>query len=220
MKVNLRKETNPEHLREMLTQCESEIENLAKDYRAGKSYFRYKKPKAIRENLELRADILDRLFELHFNDSDSERLSQVNAMLETHENTMVAKHIDTYRKLKAIDNNYKLESYLLYRHHDDNPRLQALEDDGYYGSNWEKMMSIIDKAYLLDNMLFECSDEGHTVYDDGWRGSIRASFSIAPDIKPCYTIWELINYQGYSIPDVLQMTSYYYVFSADAMIQL
>ena len=91
MKTNLRKETNPEHLREMLTQCESGIENLAKDYRAGKSYFRYKKPKAIREKLEFRADILDRLFELHFNESDYERLSQINAMLETHENSMVAK---------------------------------------------------------------------------------------------------------------------------------
>ena len=141
MKANLRNETNPEHLREILSACESEIENLAKDYLVGKTCFRYKKPKAIRENLELRADILDRLFELHFNELDFERLSQVNAMLETHENTMVAKHIDTYRKLKAIESNYKLESYLLYRHHDDNPRLQALEEDGYYGSNWEKMMS-------------------------------------------------------------------------------
>ena len=218
MNKNIRKETNPDYLREMLAKCESEIENLAYDYFDGEKCYNVGNKDQIRPKIEERADILDRLFELHFNATDYVRLSDINNMLETIENDMIAKHIDMYKKLKDIDKNYMLYSHLVYRHDDDNPQLQPLEDDSYYGSNWSKMIDIIDFCSVLDYDIFECSNEDGTVYDDGWRESIRASFSIAPDIKPCYSFWELLNEYGYSIPDVLQMTTYKYIHEALASV--
>ena len=38
----------------------------------------------------------------------------------------------------------------------------------------------------------------------------NASFSMAPNIQPCYTFWDLISSKVHSIPDVLQMTTYKY----------
>lgn len=214
----IRKETNPDVLRKMLAQCEWDIEKLAYKYDDGEKIFNLGNKNRIRPKLEERADILDRLFDLHFNAADHERLSQFNNMLETIENNMIAKHSDMYKKLKAIDDNYMLYSHLVYRHDNDNPQLQPLEDDIYYGSNWSKMIDIIDFCSVLDYDIFECSNEDGTVYDDGWRESIRASFSMTSDIKPCYSFWELLNEHGYSIPDVLQMTTYKYIHEALASV--
>ena len=218
MKKHFQKETNPDILREILSHCESEIENLASEGRVARTYFHYKNHKKIKILTELRADILDRMFELHFNKTDFERLSKVNSMLETYENNLIAKHIDMYKKLKEMDNNYKLDSYLLYRHLDENYSLQPLEDDSYYGSNWNEMFDIIEKVSKYDNELLECSDEGHTIYNDGWRESIKASFSMTSEIKPCFSFWELITCHGFSIPDVLRMKSYYFVYSPYAVV--
>ena len=214
----IQKETNPDILRKLLAKCESEIEDLAYDYIDGEKCYNVGNKDQIRPKIEERADILDRLFDLHFNAADHERLSQFNNMLETIENNMIAKHSDMYKKLKAIDDNYMLYSHLVYRHDNDNPQLQPLEDDIYYGSNWSKMIDIIDFCSVLDYDIFECSNEDGTVCDDGWRESIRASFSMAPDIKPCYSFWELLNEHCYSIPDVLQMTTYKYIHEALASV--
>ncbi len=214
----IQKETNPDILRKLLAKCESEIEDLAYDYIDGEKCYNVGNKDQIRPKIEERADILDRLFDLHFNAADHERLSQFNNMLETIENNMIAKHSDMYKKLKAIDDNYMLYSHLVYRHDNDNPQLQPLEDDIYYGSNWSKMIDIIDFCSVLDYDIFECSNEDGTVCDDGWRESIRASFSMAPDIKPCYSFWELLNEHCYSIPDVLQMTTYKYIQEALASV--
>lgn len=207
----IQKETNPDILRKLLAKCESEIEDLAYDYIDGEKCYNVGNKDKVRPKIEERADILDRLFELHFNAADHERLYQFNNMLETIEKNMIAKHIDMYKKLKAIDDNYMLYSHLVYRYDDNNPQLQPLEDDSYYGSHWNKMIDVIDFCSVLDYDIFECSNEDGTVYDDGWRESIRASFSMAPDIKPCYSFWELLNEHCYSIPDVLQMTTYKYI---------
>ena len=210
----IQKETNPDVLRKMLAQCEWDIEKLAYKYDDGEKIFNLGNKNRIRPKLEERADILDRLFELHFTATDYVRLSEINSMLETYEKNMISKHIDMYKKLKEIDNNYTLYSHLVYRHDDDNPQLQPLEDDSYYGSNWNRMIKIIDAFSLFDFDIFECCEEGFSAYDEGWRESIRASFFMAPDIKPCYSLWDLLNEHGYSFPDVLQMTTYNYVHEA------
>ena len=75
--------TNADQLRKMLTECESKIEKLAYCVRDGEEYFVISNNQEIRNKMEERAMILDRLFELHFNDDDHERLSKANAMLET-----------------------------------------------------------------------------------------------------------------------------------------
>ena len=72
------------------------------------------------------------------------------------------------------------------------------------------MLDILNTVELVDSALFECDDNGYTPYTDGWREYSNASFSMAPDIQPCYTFWDLISSKVYSIPDVLQMTTYKY----------
>lgn len=202
--------TNADQLRKMLSECESEIEKLAYCVRDGEEYFVISNNQEIRNKMEERAIILDRLFELHFNDDDHERLSKANAMLETYEQILFEKHIDMYGKLQAIDERYSLQSTIEYWHDDENPQLEPLTDDAFYGSRWNRMLDILNTVELVDSVLFECDDNGYTPYTDGWRMYSNASFSMAPDIQPCYTFWDLISSKVYSIPDVLQMTTYKY----------
>lgn len=157
-----------------------------------------------------KAKILDCLFVLHFNDADYARLSKVNSKLETYEQILVAKHKDMYANLQAVDKRVSLRSTIEYWNDDENPQLEPLDDDAYYGSKWNQMMDILVLAELVDNELFQVDDDGWTPYTDGWREYEKASFSIAPDIKPCYAFWDLIQTKLYSIPDVLQMTTYKY----------
>lgn len=97
----IQKETNPDILRKLLAKCELEIEDLAYDYIDGEKCYNVGNKDQIRPKIEERADILDRLFDLHFNAADHERLSQFNNMLETIENNMIAKHSDMYKKTKS-----------------------------------------------------------------------------------------------------------------------
>ena len=202
--------TNADQLRKMLTKCESEIEKLAYCIRDGKEYFCISNGHLILEKMEERAEILDRLFELHFNDDDHARLSKANAMLETNERILFEKHTDMYGKLQAVDKRYSLKSTIEYWHDDENPQLEPLTDDAFYGSRWNRMLDILNAVKLDDSALFECDDNGYTPYTDGWRVYSNASFSMVPDIKLCYTFWELNTYKAHSIPDVLQMTTYKY----------
>ena len=202
--------TNADQLRKMLAECESEIEELAYCVRDGEEYFVISNNQEIRNKMEERAMILDRLFELHFDDTDHARLSKANAMLETNEQILFEKHTDMYDKLQAIDKRYSLRSTIEYWHDDENPRLEPLDDDDYYGSRWNRMLKILNAIELVDSELFECDDNGYTPYTDGWRVYSNASFPMAPDIKLCYTFWELNTYKAHSIPDVLQITTYKY----------
>ena len=62
----IRKETNQDVLRKMLAQCEWDIEKLAYKYDDGEKILNLGNKNKIRPEIERRADILDRLFELHF----------------------------------------------------------------------------------------------------------------------------------------------------------
>lgn len=208
MKKFIRNEINPKNLRDMLAKCETEIEDLAYDYFQGEKGYCVSNNDKIRDKMERRADILDRLFELHFNDEDYNRLLKTNNKLETLERNMMVKHIDMFTKLQSINRNYTLRTTLEYWHNEDNPQLIRLDDDAYYASKWNTMLDIIDNINVMFNDIFECMDNDNTPYDDGWRESIRASFSMTSDIKPCYSFWELLTCKLYSIPDVLQMTTY------------
>lgn len=206
--------TNADQLRKKLAECESEIEKLAYCFRDGEEYFCISNNQEIRNKMEERAMMLDRLFELHFNDDDRARLSKANAMLETYEQIMFEKHTYMYGKLQAIDKRYSLRSTIEYWHDDENPRLEPLDDDEYYASRWNRMLDILNTVELVDSELFECDDNGYTHHTDGWRVYSNASFSVAPDIQPCYTFWDLISSKVYSIPNVLQMTTYKYRYEA------
>ena len=202
--------TNADQLRIMLTKCESEIEQLAYGFHEGQDYYCISSCQKVCEKMEERANILDRLFELHFNEADHARLSKVNTLLETYEHNLEVEHASMYAKLQAIDKRYFLRSSIEYWHDDKNPKLEPLDDDEFYGSRWNRMLDILEHANMYDCELFECDDDGYTPYTDGWRVYANASFSMAPDIQPCYTFWDLISSKVHSIPDVLQMTTYKY----------
>ena len=210
MKKFIRNETDPQHLREMLAKCETEIEDLAYDYSQGEKCYCVSNNDKIRDKMEIRADILDRLFELHFNEEDYNRLLKTNNTLETIERNMMVKHIDMFNKLQAIDKNYIIRTTLEYWHDDDNPQLIRLDDDAYYASKWTTMLDVLGSINLMANELFECTGKSDCPYNYGWRGSIKASFSMTSDIKPCYSFWELLTCKLYSIPDVFQITTFKY----------
>ena len=50
------------------------------------------------------------------------------------EELLFEKHIDMYGKLQAIDKRYSLKSTIEYWHDDENPQLEPLTDDAFYGS--------------------------------------------------------------------------------------
>ena len=202
--------TNADQLRMMLTKCESEIEKLACSFQKGQEYYCISNNQEIWKKLNKRAEILNRLFELHFNDADLVRLSKVNSLLETYEHDLEAEHARMYSMLQAIDKRYLFRSLIEYWHDDKNPQLEPLDDDAFYGSRWNRMLDIIEHIYMYDCVLYDCNDEGYTPYSDGWREYDNASFSMAPEVQPCYTFWNLISFKAYSIPDVLQMTTYKY----------
>ena len=202
--------TNADQLRMMLTKCESKIEKLACSFQKGQEYYCISNNQEIWKKLNKRAEILNRLFELHFNDADRARLSKVNSLLETYEHDLEAEHARMYAMLQAIDKRYLFRSLIEYWHDDKNPQLEPLDDDAFYGSRWNRMLDIIDHIDMYDCVLYDCNDEGYTPYSDGWREYDNASFSMAPEVQPCYTFWNLISSKAYSIPDVLQMTTYKY----------
>ena len=202
--------TNADQLRKMLTKCESEIEKLANSFQKGQEYYCFSYNQEIWKKLDERAKILNRLFEMHFNDADLVRLSKVNSLLETYEHNLEAEHVRVYTKLQAIDKRYFFRSSIEYWHDDKNPQLEPLDDDTFYGSRWNRMLAILEHVNMYDSKLYDCDDEGYTPYTDGWREYDNASFSMAPDVLPCYTFWNLISSKAYSIPDVLQMTTYKY----------
>lgn len=205
--------SNADQLRKMLTICETEIEKLACIFYNGQDYYCNSNNQEIMKKLDERAKILDRLFELHFNEADLVRLSKVNSLLETYEHDLEAEHASMYAKLQAIDKRYFLCSSIEYWHDDKNPQLEPLDDDAFYGSRWNRMLDIIDHVAIFDMYgckLYDCDDDGYTPYTEGWREYENASFSMAPDVLPCYTFWKLISSKAYSIPDVLQMTTYKY----------
>lgn len=202
--------TNADQLRKMLTMCETEIEKLACIFYNGQDYYCNSNNQEIMKKLDERTKLLNRLFELHFNDTDLVRLSKSNSLLETYEHDLEAEHASMYAKLQAIDKRYFLRSSIEYWHDDKNPQLEPLDDDAFYGSRWNRMLDIIDHVDMYDCKLYDCDDEGYTPYTDGWREYGNASFSMAPDVLPCYTFWNLISSKAYSIPDVLQMTTYKY----------
>lgn len=208
MRKQIHKETNPDYLREMLAKCEREIEELTYIYRNGEKQFCRKNEGKIRKKVEFRSDILNRLFELHFNATDCMRLSQINSILETYEKNMVAKHIDMSKQIKEIDNNYTLYSYLIYRHDRDNPHLNTLEDDSYYSYNWNEMIDIIRCFSFNGLAIFKCEGDDITVNNIGSQDYDQSSWLITSVIKPCYSFWKLTTSHCYSIPDILQMTTY------------
>ena len=111
MKRLIQKETNPDILRKLLAKCESEIEDLAYDYTDGEKCYCVSNNDKIRDKMEIRADILDRLFELHFNEEDYNRLLKTNNTLETIERNMMVKHIDMFTK-PLIPQHYSLTLFI------------------------------------------------------------------------------------------------------------
>ena len=110
--------TNADQLRKMLTMCETEIEKLACIFYKGQDYYCNSNNQEIMKKLDERAKLLNRLFELHFNDDDLVRLSKVNSLLETYEHDLEAEHARMYAMLQAIDKRYLFCSLIEYWHDD------------------------------------------------------------------------------------------------------
>lgn len=201
-------------LRKLLGEYESEMEHLAYSFHNGETNFVLTNESKVLEIADKRCNILNRLFEMHFGATDNDLLITVNSNLEEIEKKLISEHNVLWRSLQSLDEKFTLRTTLFYDFDEDYPNFAIIPNDDYYGSNWTTIHDIITSymSFSNANEVFECNDGGYTPYTDGWR-VYTSRFPDLPDsatLDICYTFYQLLAFQHFSIPDVLKMNSFSY----------
>ena len=211
-RLDIKQITDEVILRKMLVEYELEMVRLA--HHNDETYLVMNNESKVLELADKRCKILNRLFEMHFCAADNDIMVTVNSKLEALEKNLIAKHNDLWRCLQSLDEKFTLRTTLLYYVDIDNPNFAIIPNEDYYGSNWTDIHDIITSYLTISdaNEVFECCNGGYTPYTDGWR--IHTSrFPDLPNgttIDPCYTFYQLLVFQHFSVPDVLKTNSFSY----------
>lgn len=167
----------------------------------------------VREHLSTRSYILNRMFELHATEAEVQRFEEVNERLFNLTKEFNKRHQQLQQQLSSIctlsGEPLELQTSLEYHHDSDNPQLYQMEEDNFYGSRWNEMLSIISDTEHVESSL--CFGEHLFDLDDGttWaEGPLR--IPQFDHICVCYLVHELCTHKNYSIPDLLRMTTYHY----------
>ena len=165
------------------------------------------------EHLSTRSYILNRMFELHATEAEVQRFEEVNERLFNLTKEFNKRHQQLQQQLSSIctlsGEPLELQTSLEYHHDSDNPQLYQMEEDNFYGSRWNEMLSIISDTEHVESSL--CFGEHLFDLDDGttWaEGPLR--IPQFDHICVCYLVHELCTHKNYSIPDLLRMTTYHY----------
>lgn len=122
-------------------------------------------------------------------------------------------HKQRHQQLTAIHPDYKLDTNLTYCHDAQNPQLIIREDDGFYGSQWNDIIEILNTIHSIEmtDSLYYCSGDFYDSYHNGLplKEPCKINLALPHDISFCYSLCELCNSQYYSIPDILRMTTYH-----------
>lgn len=210
--IKIQKQTDTDYLRRYLKQCEGEILRLAYDEN-DKEMFNISNEDRILAQAEIRWMLLNRMFELHCSEANLRDLEATNNRLLQREAKILEIHKQRFQQLTAIHPNYKLSTSLTYCHDAQNPQLIIREDDGFYGSQWNEMIEILDLIHdveMTDN-LYECYDNFFDSYHNGLplKEPCEIDLALPIEIPFCYSFCELCNHQYYSIPDIMRMTTYH-----------
>lgn len=166
--------------------------------------------------LEKRCDILNRMFEIHATDAEISRFEYVNDRLYQLTQEFNNWHLHLEQHMSAIHGlegePFHIQTTLDYYHDPDAPQLFTMEEEAFYGSRWNEMLTI--NCIMNENSYNNaacCSGEHICDMDDGdsWReGALQ--LTQFKHICICYLVHRLCVHMRYSIPDVLRMTSFYY----------
>ena len=170
----------------------------------------------VKDLLNDRHYILNKMFRLHVTEQEVERFREVNAHLLELTSEMFEEHL---KILKFLKENYfeevtpacdiEVESQMDV---DEGSMLHLFDDDADYGSNFSKMADAI--AWTEDLEIRSCNtslgerpESDHL--DDGttWAEGCL-DLPQFKDIIVCYAVHDLCTHKNYSIPDLLRLQSY------------
>lgn len=202
----------PDYLRRYLRQCESEIMRFSYDENDRELFILSNKDRIL-EQAEIRCALLNRMFELHCSEANIRDLEATNNRLVQMEAKVLEIHKQRHQQLTAIHPDYKLNTSLTYFHDNQNPQLVIREDDGFYGSQWNDIIEILNTIHSIEmtDSLYYCSGDFYNSYHNGLplKEPCKINLALPYEISFCYSLCELCNSQYYSIPDILRMTTYH-----------
>ena len=210
--IKIQEQTDTDYLRRYLRQCESEIMRLSYDEN-DKEMFIISNQDRILTKAEIRCALLNRMFELSYSEANIRDLEATNNRLLQREAKILEIHKQRFQQLTAIHPNYKLSTSLTYCHDAQNPQLVIREDDGFYGSQWNDIIEILNTIHSIEmtDSLYYCSGDFYDSYHNGLplKEPCAIDLALPHEISFCYSFCELCNNQYYSIPDILRMTTYH-----------
>lgn len=210
--IAIQKQTDADYLRRYLKQCEGEILRLAYDEN-DREMFNISNEDRILEKAEIRCALLNRMFELNCSEANFWDLEMTNRRLVQMEAKVLEVHKQRFQKFISIHPGYKLDTLLTYCHDTQNPQLVIREDDGFYGSQWNDIIEILNTIHSIEmtDSLYYCSGDFYDSYHNGLplNESCEIDLALPHKISFCYSFCELCNNQYYSIPDIMRMTTYH-----------
>lgn len=232
--ISIHEEKDMDRLREVLQIVEDEIkhntynESMLFNFRGMDKYTLRK----IEDLIGTRQLILNKMFQA--TPAEVERFKIVNTLLKQLTEQMYQRTADFYRTLlkygkdATFDDDYNVEGSLQYAYNGEDSIL-CLEEDPYYGSDFNYMIDLIDSfiyqthyysheinsvsiVYKLEhtpdwtNEQLDCLDP----FDDGqsWtEGWLR--HPNLDSICMCYAVHDLCTHKDYSIPDFLRLNDFW-----------
>lgn len=186
-----------------------------------------------------RQDLLNKMFV--GTPEEVARMAQVDAHLRDLTQRMYRRSAELYRKVltatydETFDVDVMVEGSLTYCCDCDESVLD-MTNDSYYGSDFRKMLDIIDELYRYGCKEFEIKeievtrcksinlndnpemsdeelgfeDELNSGATDNWEiATFRGRYPALKPIRICHAIHVICDYQPYSIPDLLRMNDFW-----------
>ena len=227
---------NSYHLRKQLQRVERRILRITSTNPDSWRWTRsQKKLEHIGLLIRKRKDLLNKMFV--GTSEEVTRMEQVNARLLDLTQRMYSRSAELYREVlfsydKTFDDDVMIESSITYCC-DCNESVLGMTNDSYYGSDFRRMLSIIDLLYLHQCKGFEIKGIEHSGKsiklddapdmsneelgfrdnlndgDDWGRDTFLGGYSAFNHICICHAIHAICSHHPYSIPDLLRMNDFW-----------
>jgi len=208
LKINIKKVTDTDLLRQRLVAVEEEIIRVAKPC-DGIYGWDDRVDAQVNKLLEERACILNRMFALHCTDAEIHRFEKVNDALLRMMNRFYAEHQLLRSQLDTLPltQGFSLFAELNYCHDSVTPKLFKMDEDAFYGSRWNEMLWTVSAFSKTDAHAWHDDDKNDLDDGETWaEGPLR--IPQLEHISVCYLAHALCTHLNYSIPDLLRMTTY------------
>lgn len=176
--------------------------------------------------------LMNQLFFLHKSPAEIERFKELNSRLKDLTDKVYKRTGEIYRRLldapvdPDFDDDIEVEGIIKYDC-DSRTDVLRLEDDDFYGSDFDAMLSILDSlqeeiglpdfvsvnpnTYNWPNLHSGMSDEELRLTNDLDDGTTWDEYRI-PELEDtivCHAVHDLTDHRSFSIPDFLRMNSFW-----------